>query len=602
MTFEWLCGLVRVADTCSHSPATVASPPRKRARLSDEGVSLGSQRPRPPLSVEAKAEARKRRQAAIAAVLTQGDAADSTTPTFLASTPGTSRDGLVNTTNLVLSPPRASSAPPPIVNKSLLPSETATGPSRSVENLSQASSSFGSPEIISMSSHIKQDSDDPFISKLPESFTSDPVNNENMETDNREVTPPPATITQIAVGVFYTASQRPLEVSADALAQSRAFSARMDAGKDDDDDIASIAALKASFFASSQRPRQLSKLPFRPPLISTQRSSSSAPLSIAPQTINRPPLASSSSTPLTRPATTQLPFSTQPSASSSSTPVRRPQLPSSSQSAFARPSTPMGKTPQRHLGMTNGKGTPGPRAAFVTPFKSAAGSTPTKSTLSTRKLPGSGAGMVLPAVRSSLGIASSSSRGSVASSQISKSTERSTPIPKAEILPPNACFDIREFFIKTNESLSDFFCWMRIGKRNDRMPLRRGGVIAGVYSLQDLANRGVCGHSIHYRWFLYLTRSSFCFFSPDEVPMITPSNAPDYAFYQDDGKGGYIPQGCAEALSYLRNRGCTLATPEWVTVHWSLVLWKKASLVCCHPESLNDFWKFESVCEGLMYQ
>lgn len=84
--------------------------------------------------------------------------------------------------------------------------------------------------------------------------------------------------------------------------------------------------------------------------------------------------------------------------------------------------------------------------------------------------------------------------------------------------------------------------------------------------------------------------------------MITPTNAPDYAFYQSDDAGGYINLGCAEAFTHLRGRGCTLMSEEWVSNRWSLVLWKKASMVCCKPELLNTTWKFENVCENLMYQ
>ncbi len=127
----------------------------------------------------------------------------------------------------------------------------------------------------------------------------------------------------------------------------------------------------------------------------------------------------------------------------------------------------------------------------------------------------------------------------------------------------------------------------------------------GRYSLSDLVAQGM------YRSFLYNScacESDEQTFSPEKIPQVNPDNAICYRFHQTESltcssephRLGLL--GAQEALSFLLHRGCRLATQPWVDCHWSLILWKKASMICCQPALFDSMWKFESICKDLLYQ
>ncbi|KAF9516595.1 hypothetical protein BS47DRAFT_1340741 [Hydnum rufescens UP504] len=132
---------------------------------------------------------------------------------------------------------------------------------------------------------------------------------------------------------------------------------------------------------------------------------------------------------------------------------------------------------------------------------------------------------------------------------------------RAGPLLPNACFDLTP--------------------SANRLGLRESGVVPCVLDLEGLSENGI----------------------PPELPQITPANAIYHVFHAPDARAGEpLILGVAAALPYLRQRGCSLATQEWVDNHWSLVLWKRASIICCKPTLLKELWSFESTCKDLMYR
>lgn len=56
-----------------------------------------------------------------------------------------------------------------------------------------------------------------------------------------------------------------------------------------------------------------------------------------------------------------------------------------------------------------------------------------------------------------------------------------------------------------------------------------------------------------------------------------------------------------QAFDDLKSQGCTRITRSWVDNHWPLVLWKRASIICCKPSLLTS-WTFEAVCTELKYR
>ncbi|PCH34230.1 hypothetical protein WOLCODRAFT_135579 [Wolfiporia cocos MD-104 SS10] len=64
--------------------------------------------------------------------------------------------------------------------------------------------------------------------------------------------------------------------------------------------------------------------------------------------------------------------------------------------------------------------------------------------------------------------------------------------------------------------------------------------------------------------------------------------------------------GADAALLELHERGCHLATKEWVDNHWGLILWKLAGLVCLEPEREASpdtrRWSWNEVMRQLLYR
>ena len=97
-----------------------------------------------------------------------------------------------------------------------------------------------------------------------------------------------------------------------------------------------------------------------------------------------------------------------------------------------------------------------------------------------------------------------------------------------------------------------------------------------------------------------------------ELRQMTPSNAIYYSFHSSDStnKDEYPstpPQlGHEAAFSHLQGLGCKLATQEWVTNHYGLILWKLAGLVCLEPEREQDSkskrWCWGEVIRQLLYR
>ncbi|KAI0640038.1 hypothetical protein C8Q77DRAFT_1214381 [Trametes polyzona] len=98
----------------------------------------------------------------------------------------------------------------------------------------------------------------------------------------------------------------------------------------------------------------------------------------------------------------------------------------------------------------------------------------------------------------------------------------------------------------------------------------------------------------------------------DELRQMRPSNAIYYKFHsavptagiEDPAESQQL--GPEAAFAYLQERGCHLATQEWVTNHYGLILWKLAGLVCLEPEREQDpqtkRWCWPEVIRQLLYR
>lgn len=61
-------------------------------------------------------------------------------------------------------------------------------------------------------------------------------------------------------------------------------------------------------------------------------------------------------------------------------------------------------------------------------------------------------------------------------------------------------------------------------------------------------------------------------------------------------------RGEVEATAALEEAGCSLATLRWVKNHWSLILWKLASLVRTRPDTLAKYWNWQAAVDQLKYR
>lgn len=85
------------------------------------------------------------------------------------------------------------------------------------------------------------------------------------------------------------------------------------------------------------------------------------------------------------------------------------------------------------------------------------------------------------------------------------------------------------------------------------------------------------------------------FRSPDNLLTLDSISSTLYMF---DGRGP------VEAHAILLDVGCSLAELKWVRNHWSLIVWKRASMVRNAPSLLKDkkWWSFEAIVDQLRYR
>lgn len=354
------------------------SPAKKKARLSGEETTLRPPRQpanRPPPSVEA----RKRRQLAIAAALSQPENGSYSLQPVSVSTSSTSaesllvRDGLTNATNLLLTPKRD---PPDQLRKDdFTAMSTVQASIRVLQNdekdvfgTSQASAAASTHESTARTvhdAHANGDRAEALKSPILSPASAPLREASPLDEYHSPVTPPPSKITCVEPGVFFTASHRRMELSSSALAEARQFTSRVDQDLppevDPDDEMAVISAMKTSHFQLSQSVRKPS-IPFHPPLRRLIQAKET------PSTPVRPPLQNSQSTSL------------QPFSPGSQTPIRSvahmSHMSSTPVTGVVRPiaafPTPVASS-QRSLGMTARRnGTP-INKPFVTPFKTGFG-------------------------------------------------------------------------------------------------------------------------------------------------------------------------------------------------------------------------------------
>ena len=100
----------------------------------------------------------------------------------------------------------------------------------------------------------------------------------------------------------------------------------------------------------------------------------------------------------------------------------------------------------------------------------------------------------------------------------------------------------------------------------------------------------------------------------DILLKMSPQNAPHYAFHTTNTRPVYATNtqqahyklGPLAALEELKSLGCKLVTEEWVSNHWTLILWKLAGMVCLDPEAEDDDdrkrWCWPEVIRQLRYR
>lgn len=61
-------------------------------------------------------------------------------------------------------------------------------------------------------------------------------------------------------------------------------------------------------------------------------------------------------------------------------------------------------------------------------------------------------------------------------------------------------------------------------------------------------------------------------------------------------------RGEVEAMAALSAAGCSLVTLPWVKNHWSLVVWKLASLARTRPDVRATYWHWQAAVDQLKYR
>ena len=87
---------------------------------------------------------------------------------------------------------------------------------------------------------------------------------------------------------------------------------------------------------------------------------------------------------------------------------------------------------------------------------------------------------------------------------------------------------------------------------------------------------------------------------PDEVLVIL-DDASKASLYAFDGPAGVL-LGPSQALETLQHRGCLQVDLAWVQNHWSLILWKMASLSRHCPNESSWRWTWDELISQLLYR
>lgn len=61
-------------------------------------------------------------------------------------------------------------------------------------------------------------------------------------------------------------------------------------------------------------------------------------------------------------------------------------------------------------------------------------------------------------------------------------------------------------------------------------------------------------------------------------------------------------RGEVEAEQALIDAGGTFIVKGWIANHWSLIVWKLASLVRSKPDELKNWWNYEHALNQLKYR
>ncbi|KAM5535834.1 hypothetical protein V8D89_010452 [Ganoderma adspersum] len=127
-----------------------------------------------------------------------------------------------------------------------------------------------------------------------------------------------------------------------------------------------------------------------------------------------------------------------------------------------------------------------------------------------------------------------------------------------------------------------------LNPRPDRMSLASSGLRPQSYAQDELEDMGI---------------------DVEALRQMNPSNAIYYSFHSADPTED-LPEplqlGPEAAFAQLKELGCTLATQQWVTNHYGLILWKLAGMVCLEPErernSKTKRWCWPEVMRQLRYR
>jgi hypothetical protein len=100
-----------------------------------------------------------------------------------------------------------------------------------------------------------------------------------------------------------------------------------------------------------------------------------------------------------------------------------------------------------------------------------------------------------------------------------------------------------------------------------------------------------------------LFQCSSNFRNVDELRGLSSKSAMQHRFHVSPQ---FYPRGPVDALRELKEAGCHLATQEWVDNHWSLILWKLASMAALDPESEVNInrrrWSWSETIRQLQYR